>query len=116
VTGYVFQADDSLTPQGGLNLDLDSVGHFTNRAKHGLRPSALAKNPLTGEWFILSSVNKLLVITDDRWRVKNAVSLKGSEFNQPEGIAFDSQGNLYIANEGDDLSEGNILLFARHSK
>jgi len=116
VSGYIFQTGDSIVPRGGFSLDLQSVSSYTGRVKRGLRPSALAKNPLTGEWFILSSVNKLLVITDDQWKVQNAVHLNANEFSQPEGIAFDKRGNLYISNEGGDLSEGNILLFTRHSK
>ncbi|RZK63080.1 MAG: SdiA-regulated family protein, partial [Pedobacter sp.] len=35
----------------------------------------------------------------------------GTSFNQPEGIAFDRDNNLYISNEGGDLSAGNILMF-----
>ncbi len=62
-------------------------------------PSALAQNPLTREWFVLSSVNKLLVITDENWKVKSVYPLDPSVFNQPEGIAFDQQQNLYISNE-----------------
>jgi hypothetical protein len=116
VSGYVFQVGDTIVPAGGFSLDLHSLSAFTNRVKHGLRPSALARNPVTGEWFILSSVNKLLVITNDQWKVKDALHLNANEFNQPEGIAFDSRGNLYISNEGGDLSEGNILLFTRQSK
>jgi hypothetical protein len=116
LSGYIFQTGDSIVPQGRFNLDLHSLSPFTGRVKQGLRPSALAKNPVTGEWFILSSVNKLLVVTDGQWKVRNAVHLNGNEFNQPEGIAFDSRGNLYISNEGGDLSEGNILLFTRQAK
>lgn len=115
-SGFIFQATDSLVPQGGFSLDLRSITPFSARAKHGLRASALAKNPVTGEWFILSSVNKLLIVADGHWKIKNAVHLNANEFNQPEGIAFDSRGNLYISNEGGDLSEGNILRFARHPK
>lgn len=116
VTGYIFQTGDSVVAAGGFHLDLQAIGAFTSKAKRGLRASGLAKNPVTGEWFILSSVNKTLVITDDQWKIKNAVHLNANEFSQPEGIAFDKRGNLYISNEGGDLSEGNILLFPRHSK
>ena len=116
LSGYIFQSGESIVPTGRFSLDLHAIPAMADRIKRGLRPSALAKNPVTGEWFILSSVNKLLVIADDQWKVKNAVHLNANEFNQPEGIAFDSRGNLYISNEGDDLSEGNILLFTRLSK
>ncbi|RZK46858.1 MAG: SdiA-regulated family protein, partial [Pedobacter sp.] len=32
-------------------------------------------------------------------------------FNQPEGIAFDKDGNLFISNEGSETQTGNILRF-----
>ncbi|MCR6719600.1 MAG: SdiA-regulated domain-containing protein [Chitinophagaceae bacterium] len=75
------------------------------------QPSALARHPVTGEWFILSSVNKLLVITDENWNVKSAWKLTPSRFRQPEGMAFDKDGNLFISNEGDEVTSGNVLEF-----
>jgi secreted PhoX family phosphatase len=62
---------------------------------------------------MISAVNKLLVVADSNWKITQACQLNGNVFNQPEGIAFDRQGNLYISNEGDDISEGNILKFVR---
>jgi len=64
---------------------------------------------------VLSSVNKLLVITDENFKIKATFPLNGSLFNQPEGIAFDKDNNLYISNEGGTLAAGNILLF-KHKK
>jgi len=90
------------------NKDIESV---SGESKVKFRPSALAKNPSTGEWYILSSINKLLVTTDANFKVKAAYPLNGDLFNQPEGIAFDKDNNLYISNEGGTLSAGNILMF-----
>ena len=112
VTGYILQSGDTLRAAGNFKIDVTAIKAFTGgEVKRGFRPSALAKNPLTNEWFILSSVNKMLVITDSLWKVKNAVLLDPGVFHQPEGMRFDKTGNLYISNEGDKLNEGNILKF-----
>ncbi len=113
VSGYIIQVGDSIYQTGTFQVDVNKIKTFTGKVKRGFRPSALAKNPVTSEWFILSAVNKLLVVTDSNWSIKEASFLNGNIFNQPEGIAFDKKGNLYISNEGDDLSQGNILKFAR---
>lgn len=114
VTGYIYQVTDtSLEPAGQFNVDVESIKPFSGKVKKGFRPSAFAKNPITNEWFMVSAINKLLVVADENWKIKNAYPLDGNTFNQPEGIAFDKAGNMYISNEGDDLSAGNILKFAR---
>lgn len=82
--------------------------------KKGIRPSALAQNPVSGEWFVLSYTSRLLLITDANWQVTGLYPIDLSVFNQPEGIAFDASGNLYISNEGDKITEPNILFFERH--
>ncbi|MGZ8550164.1 MAG: SdiA-regulated domain-containing protein, partial [Chitinophagaceae bacterium] len=113
VSGYIIQAGDSAYQSGTFQVDVNQIKSFTGKVKRGFRPSGLAKNPVTGEWFLVSAVNKLLVATDSNWKIKEACFLNGNTFNQPEGIAFDTEGNLYISNEGDDLSQGNILRFVR---
>jgi uncharacterized protein YjiK len=77
------------------------------------RPSAMAQNPVTNEWFIISAVNEILVVTDQQWQVKDVYPLNHKTFLQPEGLAFDKKGNLYISNEGDEISKGNIYRFKR---
>lgn len=115
VTGYMFDANAGASSEpvaaGNFEIDVESIKPFSGNVKKGFRPSGLARNPLTGDWFIISGVNKLLVVTAPDWKVKGAHHLSSNTFNQPEGIIFDRQGNLYISNEGDDITEGNILRF-----
>lgn len=115
VTGYVFDYQsekDSLISLGEFKLDLNQIKALNPKLKPSLSPSALAKNPKTKEWFVLSSTNKVLLVTDENWNIKAAHRLNSSTFNQPEGIAFDKDLNLYISNEGDEVNDGNILKFS----
>lgn len=75
------------------------------------QPSALSVHPITDDIYVLSAVNNLLVILDHNGTLRKVVKLEGSVFKQPEGIAFDNQGNLYISNEG-KKGKGDILKFA----
>jgi hypothetical protein len=113
VTGYIFQFGDAVYPVGNFQINVDEIKNHAGKVKRGFRPSGMARDPLSHDWFIISAVNKLMVVTDSSWKVKNAYPLSGNVFNQPEGIAFDKEGNLYISNEGDDISDGNILKFKR---
>jgi DNA-binding beta-propeller fold protein YncE len=114
VPGYIFQFNGvSFSPAGNFAIDVSQIRAINGKIKRGFRPSALAKNPLTHEWFIISAVNQLLVVADSSWKVKEVYHLDANRFNQPEGLAFDKKGNMYISNEGDHISEGNILKFTR---
>ncbi|MCE7039367.1 SdiA-regulated domain-containing protein [Dyadobacter sp. CY312] len=115
VTGYII---DLKTPENvrTFSIDVDQIRAITGKVERGFRPSALALNPINGKWYMVSAVNKMLVIADGNWKVTDVVALSSNMFTQPEGIAFDKEGNMYISNEGDDLSEGNILKFKRTGK
>lgn len=112
VSGYIFDVRDSIRNVSKFSIPVNAHQSFTKKKLSGFRPSALAKNPLTGEWFILSGSDKLLAITDSNWNVKAVHPLSGNTFNQAEGIAFDNKGNLYISNEGDEIVNGNVLKFS----
>ncbi|WP_316841871.1 SdiA-regulated domain-containing protein [Pedobacter gandavensis] len=115
-TGYVLNYDsklDSLIPESTFSIDLEQIKALNPKLKASLSPSALTKNPITKEWYILASANKLLVIADENWKVKEVHRLSSGIYNQPEGITFDKDMNLYISNEGDELTNGNILKFKK---
>lgn len=76
-----------------------------------LKASATAINPLTGEIFIISSINKLLIITDRDYNVKEVYELKRRVFGQPEGICFAPDGTMFISNEASKDNKANILIF-----
>jgi hypothetical protein len=90
------------------NAEIENKLGFTITAFH---PSALAKNNVTNEWYILSNYNKMLVVTNSKWHVKAVFPLNPKVFAQPEGIAFDSTNNLYISNEANNGMSQNILMF-----
>jgi len=117
-SGFIFtlEKDGSLKTSGNFEINVKDIEEKIGDGKINFHPSALAKNPFTKEWFILSSVNKLLVIADADWKVKTVVALNPSVFHQPEGIAFDNNRTLYISNERNSYSHGNILKFVYQKK
>lgn len=98
---------------GSFTIDDKMIEQLAGEKKIKFRPAALAKNPITNQWYILSSVNKLLVVADENFIVKETCKLSSTLFSQPEGIAFDKMGNLFISNEGSGADAGNILQFNR---
>jgi hypothetical protein len=112
VSGYILQKDKdgNLAVSGGFKVDVSGVKLKGSGRKSKFRPSCLAKHPLTGEWYIISSVNKILLVLDDQWKVKATYPLDPGRFKQPEGLAFDRAGNMYISNEGQE-GNANVLLF-----
>ena len=111
VSGYILQlgADGKISQNATFAVNEQEIENLIDDKKVNLRPSALAWNPRTNEWYIISSIGKLLVDADSNWKVTAAYKLNPALYHQPEGIAFDKDGNLYISNEGGDLHSGNIL-------
>jgi uncharacterized protein YjiK len=111
--GSVLQMDanGNLVHFGNFEISIKQIDQVSGSHKINFHPSALAKNFKTGEWYILSSVNKLLVVTNENWSVKAVYPLNPSLFAQPEGIAFDRMQNLYISNERGGTLSGSILVF-----
>ena len=113
LSGYIVDLTDSIKQSVDFHIDVKQIKEKAGKMKAGFKPSGLAQNPITKDWYIISAINKLVVVTDSNWKVIETAPLEGGKFNQPEGIAFDKAGNLYISNEGSDVSEGNILKFKR---
>lgn len=75
------------------------------------KPSAIAVDPRSGNLFVLSSVEKALAVIGPDGTLQALRPLSPRLFPQPEGVAFDAAGTLYIANEG-PLGAGTLLRFS----
>lgn len=64
------------------------------------KPSAIAVHPDSGNLFLLSSPNRLLIVLNKDGQILAVKKLKKRIVRQPEGIAFMPDGSLIIASEG----------------
>lgn len=81
-------------------VNIKEIQKILNDDKAEFKPSAAAISTVTGKLFIIASVGKLLVIADTEGRIEQVFRLDEKLFNQPEGITFAPNGDLYISNEG----------------
>ncbi len=113
ISGYMLKTGSAelASVEKTFHINTGDIAELLNEKKIDFKPSALAFNQFTKEWYLLSSVNKLLVITDEQWKIKEAIKLDARLFTQPEGIAFDKAHSLYISNERGILESATILKF-----
>ncbi len=112
-SGFIFQlaADGSVKQTGDFTVNVKHIEELLGVDKISFHPSAITRNPVSNDWYILSSVNKVLVVADAKWKIRQVYKLDQNLFTQPEGITFDNQNNLYISNEGHAPQPANILKF-----
>jgi len=77
-------------------------------------PSAIAVHPHTNEKYVLSASNRLLAVYENK-KLINVFPLPSEIFYKPEGLAFSSDGGLFISNEGikNGFVKGQILYFQK---
>ncbi|WP_207511525.1 SdiA-regulated domain-containing protein [Longitalea luteola] len=104
------QFDDS------SSINVTAIANMIGEEKIKFKPSAAAIHPITNELYIVSSVNKLLVITDQKGNVKQTFVLDPALFKQPEGITFTPEGDMIISNEAADRGVANLLFYKYNKK
>ncbi|MBA4167405.1 MAG: SdiA-regulated family protein [Chitinophagaceae bacterium] len=68
-SGYIFTINDAggLSASGRFQINVKEIGAIAGDKKIKFRPSALTRNLITGEWYVLSSINEMIVIADQNW-------------------------------------------------
>lgn len=114
VSGWAYHPSDGIFIPSAFTINTEVIAKKAGLKKLKFEPSAATINPLTGDLWILSSVNELLVISDRNGNCKEAYSLNPSIFTQPEGITFSPGGDLIISNEaGNKYNTASLLIFKR---
>lgn len=65
-----------------------------------LRASGMSIHPITGEWYVISSISRILIVSDPTGKGLKAIQLPKKMYPQPEGICFLPDGTLIITSEG----------------
>ncbi|WP_420317448.1 SdiA-regulated domain-containing protein [Ekhidna sp.] len=90
-----------------------SINYERKRIK--FKPSAIATHPISGNYYILSSVGKMLVVVNHKGEILATYPISPRVLGQPEGICFSPSGDLFLSSEGEG-DRGYILKFKMKSK
>jgi hypothetical protein len=114
LSAFAFNTDsNSFVTNPVFVMDIRKIEDLMDEKKVRFKPSAATVHPLTNELFIVSSINKVLVVADLNGVPKAVHKISPKIYKQPEGMAFTPRGDLLISNESADIGAANILFFKR---
>jgi uncharacterized protein YjiK len=96
---YIIDTNLLETKAKGFNLDPREKSAKGKVKPFNFRPSSIDIHPKTGQIFILSSADNMLIVINPAGNVLHMQSLNADRFPQPEGIAFLNDGTMLITNE-----------------
>ena len=92
-------------------IDIRKIETLMDEKKVRFKPSAAAIHPITGRLYIISAINKVLVVADQNGTPQNVYKINPKLYKQPEGMTFTPEGHLFISNESKDIGAANIFTF-----
>jgi uncharacterized protein YjiK len=92
---------NTFDPTPAYSIDIEDIKKMLGDEEALFKPSAAGISPVNGKLYIVASVGKLLVIADkNTGKPEQVFRLPPAIYNQPEGLTFAPNGDLYISNEG----------------
>jgi uncharacterized protein YjiK len=93
VTAWSFNpSQNEFSKEPYFEIDAEEITKKLETDKNKFKPSAAAIHPVTKDLYILSSINKALVIAERMGKIKSVIPLDPKVFKQPEGITFTPGG------------------------
>ena len=86
-------------PDVVMLMDPKTIRRMTVKGK-SLRGSAMAFNPQTGHWYVVTAIQHMLIVFDANGNGIYAWHLPKKRFPQPEGLCFLPNGDLFMTTEG----------------
>ncbi len=112
-TVYAYDPGTStLLPEPRFVISLDEL-----KSRFGVkdfRPSGIARHPESGNFHIISSVGSSIIEVSPGGTILSYASLPKKYHEQPEGIVFEKDGTLLIANEG--TRRGKVIVYVVKDK
>lgn len=116
VSSYTYHLSDSGTVyKDYIRFNVNQLNARQN-LKGKLKMSAATIHPITGDIYMISSIQNVLYITDSDGNYKASYELNPIIYKQPEGITFTPEGNMIISNEFAGEGFGELLLFKYNRK
>jgi len=91
----------AVDPVVKINLADPIFGNLKEKKrKSTFQPSEIEIHPVTNDIYILQGTDPKLLVMDAKGNKKNLYTMERAAFPQAEGLAFTSNGELFISNEG----------------
>ncbi|MBK8505498.1 MAG: SdiA-regulated domain-containing protein [Saprospiraceae bacterium] len=91
----------TLLEEPGFTIDCREIANRLGQSKNApyFSPSAICMDQ-ADNLYLISSTSKAIIVLNPEGQIKSVAKLDRTLHVQPEGIAIDKNGILYIANEG----------------
>jgi uncharacterized protein YjiK len=111
VSTFNYDPETNEFSKSTLQIATEKIAMQLGEKKIKFKPSAAAINPKTGDLWIISAINQILVTATSAGEVINVYTLDPKLYTQPEGISFTPWGDLLISNEaGDKYNQASIFI------
>ncbi|MBX2972427.1 MAG: SdiA-regulated domain-containing protein [Flavobacteriales bacterium] len=84
----------------GIAIPREKKGKGKDRSALKLRYSSVAVHPATGHYYLLSAVDRTLLVVDRSGELVDLVQLDQRLLPKPEGITFMPNGDMWLSSEG----------------
>ena len=108
-------------PEPAWTINVDEINDLiaarypsSEKRKVSFNPSAIAIHPQTGEKYVLSASDRMIAVFTGNGLAR-IYPLPAELYYKPEGMAFTSDGGLFISSEGmkSQSDRGKIFFFRR---